>query len=67
MGNLVLCDKMLVPSLMTYPLINKEHLVYYDNMRELESLMDYYISNETERDRIGKEGREYSEIYKRQS
>jgi len=59
MGNLVLCDEMLVPSLMTYPLINKKHLVYYNNMRELELLIDYYISNETERDKIGREGREF--------
>ena len=59
MGNLVLCDKMLVPSIMTHPLINKKHLVYYNNMKELEQLIEYYINNNEERIKIGKEGREY--------
>lgn len=63
MGNLVLCDKMLVPSLITHPLINKKHLVYYNSMKELELLINYYINNETERDKIGKEGRKYSLKY----
>lgn len=59
MGNLVLCDKMLVPSILTYPLIDKRHLVYYNNMKELEQLIEYYINNNEERIKIGKEGREY--------
>ena len=45
MGNLVLCDKMLVPSISPHPLINKRHLVYYNNMKELEQLIEYYINN----------------------
>ena len=59
MGNLVLCDKMLLPSKIKYPLENKKHLVYYSNPQELEYLINYYINNETERNKIGKEGRDY--------
>ena len=59
MGNLVLCDKMLLPSKMKYPLENKKHLVYYSNPEELEYLINYYMNNETERNKIGKEGRDY--------
>jgi len=59
MGNLVLCDKMLILSLIKNPLENKKHLVYYSNMEELEQLINYYINNEEERDKIGKAGREY--------
>ena len=59
MGNLVLCDKMLLPSKMKYPLENKKHLVYYSNPQELEYLINYYMNNETERNKIAKEGRDY--------
>ena len=59
MGNLVLCDKMLLPSIIKYPLENKKHLVYYSNPQELVYLINYYINNETERNKIAKEGREY--------
>ena len=59
MGNLVLCDKMLVPSISPHPLINKKHLVYYNNIIELKKLIEYYINNNEERNKIGKEGREY--------
>tara|TARA_Y100000287_G_scaffold105278_1_gene84407 strand:- start:765 stop:1532 length:768 start_codon:yes stop_codon:yes gene_type:complete len=59
MGNLVLCDKMLLPSKIKYPLENKKHLVYYSNPEELEYLINYYMNNETERNKIAKEGRDY--------
>jgi hypothetical protein len=59
MGNLVLCDKMLVPSVSKHPLIDKKHLVYYNNINELKQLMEYYIDNNEERIKIGNEGREY--------
>ena len=59
MGNLVLCDKMLLPSKIKYPLENKKHLVYYSNPQELEYLINYYMNNETERNKIAKEGRDY--------
>ena len=59
MGNLVLCDKMLVTSIIKNPLKNKQHLVYYSNVQELEYLINYYINNENERIKIGNEGREY--------
>ena len=59
MGNLVVCDKMVVPSIMTHPLIDKQHLVYYNNMEELKQLIEYYMNNDEERIKIGKEGREY--------
>ena len=38
---------------------NKKHLVYYSNPQELVYLINYYINNETERNKIAKEGREY--------
>jgi hypothetical protein len=63
MGNLVLCDKMIVPSIMKYPLEDKKHLVYYSTEQELVSLINYYINNEEERQKIGNEGREYSLKY----
>ena len=59
MGNLVLCDEMVIPHIMKHPLIHKTHLVFYKNNDELLELINYYIKNEEERDRIGKEGREY--------
>lgn len=59
MGNLVLCDNMVLPHIIKHPLVNKTHLVFYNNGLELLKLIDYYVQNEEERDRIGKEGREY--------
>jgi hypothetical protein len=59
-GNLVLCDIMVLPNIMKYPLIDRKHLVFYNNGEELMQLINYYIHNEEERDRIGKEGKEYS-------
>jgi hypothetical protein len=59
MGNLVLCDEMVIPHIMKHPLLHKTHLVFYKNKHELLEFINYYIKNEEERDRIGKEGREY--------
>ena len=59
MGNLVLVDKMILPPLMKYPLINKKHLVFYHSIKELKNLISYYLANDEERIKIGKEGREY--------
>ena len=45
--------------MLKYPLINKKHLVYYNSIEELESLINYYIYNDEERNKIGMEGREF--------
>jgi spore maturation protein CgeB len=58
-GNLVMCDKMVLPHILKYPLINKKHIVFYDNPNELLQLINYYILNENERNEIGNEGRKY--------
>ena len=59
MGNLVLCDQMVIPHIMKHPLIDRKHLVFYKNGDELMHLINYYIHHEDERNSIGKEGREY--------
>jgi hypothetical protein len=58
-GNLVMCDKMVLPHILKYPLIDKKHIVFYDNPNELYNLINYYIFNERERNEIGVEGRKY--------
>ena len=58
-GNLVLCDKMILPHILKYPLIDKKHLVFYNNQNDLLNLINYYILNENERIQIGNEGRKY--------
>ena len=58
-GNLVLCDKMLLPHILKYPLIHKKHIVFYDHPIEVIELIEYYIEHEDERNQIGKEGRDY--------
>lgn len=60
MGNLVLCDRMIIPHIIKHPLVNKKHLVFYDKPSDILDLINYYIKNEAERNQIGKEGREYS-------
>ena len=40
-------------------MVARKHLVYYNNIQELETLINYYINHEDEREKIGKEGREY--------
>lgn len=63
MGNLVLCDEMVIPHIMKHPLVHKTHLVFYKNACELLEYINYYIENEAERDKIGQTGREYSLKY----
>jgi hypothetical protein len=58
-GNLVLCDKMVLPHILKYPLIHKKHIVFYDHPSEVIELINYYIEHEDERNQIGKEGRDY--------
>ena len=58
-GNLVLCDRMVLPHILKYPLINKKHIVFYDNPNEIIPLINYYVINEDERKQIATEGREY--------
>ena len=58
-GNLVLCDKMVLPHILKYPLINKKHIVFYENPNEIISLINYYVINDDERKQIGNDGREY--------
>jgi hypothetical protein len=58
-GNLVLCDKMLIPSMMKYPLINETHLIFYDSIYDILNIIDYYINNEPLRAKIGECGRQY--------
>ena len=56
-GNLVLCDRMVLPHILKYPLINKKHIVFYDNPNEIIPLINYYVINEDERKQIATEGR----------
>jgi spore maturation protein CgeB len=59
LGNLVLCDNMILPHILKYPLIHKKHIVFYHHPCEVINLIHYYIEHEDERNQIGKEGREY--------
>lgn len=61
-GNLVLCDRMVIPHLMKHPLINKTHLIFYD-ANDLLPIINYYIENEDLRNKIGQCGREYALKY----
>jgi spore maturation protein CgeB len=58
-GNLVLCDRMVIPHIMKYPLINEQHLIFYDNVYDILNIINYYIENEPLRAKIGASGREY--------
>jgi hypothetical protein len=58
-GNLVLCDRMVIPHIMKYPLINEQHLIFYDNVYDILNIINYYIENEPLRAKIGACGREY--------
>lgn len=60
-GNLVLCDRMFTPEMHKHPLIDRTHLVYYDSVEHLNTLVQYYTLdvNEHERNRIGQCGREH--------
>ena len=53
-GALVFVDTMLVPK--ARGLKHKEHLIYYDNLVELEELLTYYIVNKEEAAEIAKNG-----------
>jgi hypothetical protein len=55
-GSLVFCDKVLTP--VDFPLIHKQHLIFYDrnNLNELDELIEYYLNNEEERKRISMSG-----------
>jgi hypothetical protein len=58
-GNLVLCDRMIVPHMMKKPLISGTHLVFYDDIHDILNIIDYYMKNEELREKIGACGREY--------
>lgn len=58
-GNLVLCDDMVLPKMLKFPLIHQRHLIFYKTLDELEMYLNYYLVHDGEREKIGKEGREY--------
>tara|TARA_Y100001958_G_scaffold158593_1_gene156945 strand:+ start:4795 stop:5793 length:999 start_codon:yes stop_codon:yes gene_type:complete len=58
-GNLVLCDKMLTTEMHKHPLVNGKHLVFYDDVNNLISLLQYYLFHTDESKQIGKSGREH--------
>lgn len=57
-GGLVLVDKFIVPVINSFR--DREHLVYYSSLEELDKLLEYYLLNEEERERIALNGREYA-------
>ena len=62
-GNLVLCDQMIIPHIMKNPLINKTHLIFYEDPDDILKIIQYYIEHEDLRNQIGKCGREYALKY----
>ena len=58
-GNLVLCDRMLIPHTMKHPLISGTHLIFYDDIYDILNIIDEYINNEPLRAKIGACGRDY--------
>lgn len=60
-GALVFVDRMYAP--IKNPLIDKEHIIFYDltddGMKILEQQIHYYLEREEERKRIGMNGREF--------
>jgi spore maturation protein CgeB len=58
-GNLVLCDRMLIPHMMKHQLISGTHLIFYDDIYDILNIIDYYIINKELRTQIGACGRDY--------
>lgn len=57
MGNLVLCDKMIMN--IQHPLIDGEHIKYYNSIDELKTLIAYYTTHCDEAKNIGLQGRNF--------
>ncbi len=66
-GAMVIVDKMITP--VVNPFQNKEHLVYYSSIKELEKVLDYYLSQagDSERIKIAQKGYEYALKYHKTS
>ena len=62
-GNIVMCDNILTPTLIDNPLIEGEHLIFYENRENLYKKIDYFLLREEEREKIGIAGREYCQKY----
>lgn len=60
-GALVFSDQMLTP--VKNPLIDKKHIIYYKNIKQLHQLLIYYLNNTKEREEISKNGYQYSMKY----
>jgi len=60
-GALVFIDRMCQP--IAHPLVDGEHVIFYDltdeGMRKLEEKIIYYLEHDSERKKIGRQGREY--------
>ncbi len=61
-GALVFIDRMCQP--ISHPLVDGEHVIFYDptdeGMEALEEKIFYYLSHDEERERIGRQGREFA-------
>ena len=61
-GALVFVDRMCQP--IPHPFVDGVHVIFYDltddGMKELERRVLYYLSHDEERERIGKQGREFA-------
>jgi hypothetical protein len=61
-GALVFIDRMCQP--IPHPLVDGEHVIFYDltdeGMEALEEKILYYLSHDEERERIGRQGREFA-------
>jgi hypothetical protein len=61
-GALVFIDRMCQP--IPHPLVDGEHVIFYDltdeGMETLEEKILYYLSHDEERERIGRQGREFA-------
>jgi len=68
-GALVFVDKMYTP--MVHPLIDGEHCIFYEmseiGLRELRSVIFYYLDNLTEAEEIARTGHEFTMKYHRAS
>lgn len=58
-GNLVFSDRIFTNHLWDHPLIDKKHLVFYDNLQHLQELLEYYLNHDEERISIGQAGKDF--------
>jgi len=58
-GALVLCRRPVRVGGLERPLVDREHIVYYDDFSDAEELIRYYVAHDNERERIANNGRRY--------